>query len=117
MADLLAIYGLSAGYGRAVVLSDIALRLGEGEALAVLGRNGVGKTTLIDSIVGVTRRFAGSLTLGGREITTLAPEARAMLGIGWVPQERNIFRSLTVEENITAVARPGPWTTDRVFAL
>jgi branched-chain amino acid transport system ATP-binding protein len=117
MADLLTVDGLSAGYGRAVVLSDIALRLGEGEALAVLGRNGVGKTTLIDSIVGVTRRFAGSLTLGGREITTLAPEARAMLGIGWVPQERNIFRSLTVEENITAVARPGPWTTDRVFAL
>ena len=117
MADLLTIDGLSAGYGRAVVLSEIALRLGEGEALAVLGRNGVGKTTLIDSIVGVTRRFAGSLTLGGREIATLAPEARAMLGIGWVPQERNIFRSLTVEENITVVARPGPWTTDRVFAL
>ncbi len=117
MADLLAIDGLSAGYGRAVVLSEVALRLGEGEALAVLGRNGVGKTTLIDSIVGVTRRFAGSLTLGGREIATLPPEARAMLGIGWVPQERNIFRSLTVEENITAVARPGPWTTDRVFGL
>ena len=81
MADLLVLDGLSAGYGRAVVLSDIALRLGEGEALAVLGRNGVGKTTLIDSIVGVTRRFAGSMTLGGREIATLAPEARALLGI------------------------------------
>ena len=88
--------GVSAGYGRAVVLSDVAFRLGEGEALAVLGRNGVGKTTLIDSVVGVTRRFAGSLCLGGREIATLAPEARAAAGIGWVPQERNIFRSLTV---------------------
>jgi branched-chain amino acid transport system ATP-binding protein len=117
MADLLAISGLSAGYGRAIVLSDIALRLGEGEALAVLGRNGVGKTTLIDSIVGVTRRFAGSLALAGREIAPLAPETRAALGIGWVPQERNIFRSLTVEENITAVARPGPWTLDRIFGL
>jgi branched-chain amino acid transport system ATP-binding protein len=117
MAELLAISGLSAGYGRAVVLSDIAFHLGEGEALAVLGRNGVGKTTLIDSIVGVTRRFAGSLALGGREIGPLAPETRAGLGIGWVPQERNIFRSLTVEENLTAVARPGPWTTDRVFEL
>jgi branched-chain amino acid transport system ATP-binding protein len=117
MADLLAVNGLSAGYGRAVVLSDIAFRLGEGEALAVLGRNGVGKTTLIDSIVGVTRRFGGSLTLGGREIATLAPEARAALGIGWVPQERNIFRSLTVQENITAVARRGPWTLDRIFGL
>jgi len=117
MADLLAVRGLSAGYGRAVVLSDIALRLGEGEALAVLGRNGVGKTTLIDSIVGVTRRFGGSLALGGREIAMLTPEARAALGIGWVPQERNIFRSLTVRENITAVARPGPWTVDRIFGL
>ncbi len=117
MTELLAIEGLSAGYGRAVVLSEISLALGEGQALAVLGRNGVGKTTLIDSIVGVTRRFAGSLRLGGREMAALAPEARAALGVGWVPQERNIFRSLTVEENLTAVARPGPWTLDRIFAL
>jgi len=117
MAELLAVSGLSAGYGRAVVLSDIAFRLDEGEALAVLGRNGVGKTTLIDSIVGVTRRFAGSLSLAGCDIAGLAPEARAAAGIGWVPQERNIFRSLTVQENITAVARPGPWTIDRIFAL
>ena len=117
MADLLSVQNLSAGYGRAVVLSDVAFQLGEGEALAVLGRNGVGKTTLIDSIVGVTRRFAGSLSLGGREIGALAPETRAALGIGWVPQERNIFRSLTVQENITAVARPGPWTLDRISVL
>jgi branched-chain amino acid transport system ATP-binding protein len=117
MAELLAIQGLSAGYGRAVVLSDISFRLGEGEALAVLGRNGMGKTTLIDSIVGVTRRLAGSVSLAGRELAMLAPEARAVLGIGWVPQERNIFRSLTVEENLTAVARAGPWTTERVFEL
>jgi branched-chain amino acid transport system ATP-binding protein len=117
MAELLTVSGLSAGYGRAVVLSDVAFRLGEGEALAVLGRNGVGKTTLIDSLVGVTRRFAGSLSLGGREIASLSPEARAAAGIGWVPQERNIFRSLTVQENITAVARPGPWTLDRIYGL
>src|SRR5690349_5215077 len=117
MADLLAIQGLSAGYGRAVVLNDVGLRLSEGEALAVLGRNGVGKTTLIDSIVGVTRRLSGSLSLAGRDVTTLAPETRATLGVGWVPQERNIFRSLTVEENLTAVMRPGPWTVERVFQL
>ena len=117
MAELLTVSGLSAGYGRAVVLSDVAFRLGEGEALAVLGRNGVGKTTLIDSLVGVTRRFAGSISLGGREIATLSPEARAAAGIGWVPQERNVFRSLTVQENITAVARPGPWTLDRIYGL
>jgi len=117
VADLLTVDGLSAGYGRAVALSDISFRLGEGEALAVLGRNGMGKTTLIDSLVGVTRRFAGSIVFGNREIAAAAPEARAALGIGWVPQERNIFRSLSVEENISAVARPGPWTADRVFGL
>jgi branched-chain amino acid transport system ATP-binding protein len=117
MADLLAVSGMSAGYGRAVVLSDIGFKLAEGEALAVLGRNGVGKTTLVDTLVGVTRRFSGSVTLAGRDIAALVPEARAALGIGWVPQERNIFRSLTVEENITAVARPGPWTLDRIFGL
>jgi branched-chain amino acid transport system ATP-binding protein len=117
MAELLTVGHLSAGYGRAVVLSDVAFRLGEGEALAVLGRNGVGKTTLIDSLIGVTRRFAGSITFAGREVGGLAPEARAALGIGWVPQERNIFRSLSVQENVTAVARPGPWTLERVFGL
>ena len=117
MVDLLAVNSLSAGYGRAVVLSDVAFRLGEGEALAVLGRNGVGKTTLIDTLVGVTRRFAGSIALGGRDVAALAPETRAVLGVGWVPQERNIFRSLSVEENITVVARPGPWTIERVFGL
>src|SRR5690242_12791505 len=117
MAELLTVSGLSAGYGRAVVLSDVAFRLGEGEALAVLGRNGVGKTTLIDSLVGVTRRFSGRLGLGGRDMTGLGPEQRAACGVGWVPQERNIFRSLTVEENLSAVARPGPWTLQRVFEL
>jgi branched-chain amino acid transport system ATP-binding protein len=117
MADLLAIEGLSAGYGRAVVLSEVSLRLGEGEALAVLGRNGVGKTTLLDTIIGVTRRFSGSIVLAGRDLSALSPELRAGLGVGWVPQERNIFRSLSVEENITAVARPGPWSLERVFAM
>ena len=117
MADLLSVENLSAGYGRAVVLSDVAFRLGEGEALAVLGRNGVGKTTLLDTLVGVTRRFTGSIALAGREVGALAPEMRAVLGVGWVPQERNIFRSLSVQENLTAVARPGPWTIERVFGL
>jgi branched-chain amino acid transport system ATP-binding protein len=117
MADLLTIEDLSAGYGRAVVLFGVTLSLREGEAMAVLGRNGVGKTTLIDSIVGVTRRFSGSLTLAGRQMAAMAPEERARLGVGWVPQERNIFRSLSVEENLTAVARPGQWTVERVMGL
>jgi branched-chain amino acid transport system ATP-binding protein len=117
MPDLLAIEGLRAGYGEAVVLPGMSLRLTEGHVLALLGRNGTGKTTLINSIVGVTRRFGGSIAVGGRDITTMRPDQRARAGIGWVPQERNIFRSLTVEENMTAVAQPGYWTVDRVYEM
>src|SRR5580698_6049054 len=116
-ADLLAVEHLRAGYGEAVVLSDMTLHLAEGEVLALLGRNGTGKTTLINSIVGVTRRFGGTIALGGRDITALRPDQRARAGIGWVPQERNIFRSLTVEENMTAVAQPGPWTVEKVYQM
>jgi branched-chain amino acid transport system ATP-binding protein len=115
MPDLLCIEGLRAGYGEAVVLPDMSLRLPESQVLALLGRNGTGKTTLINSIVGVTRRFGGSIALGGRDITAMRPDQRARAGIGWVPQERNIFRSLTVEENMTAVAQPGPWTVAKVY--
>src|ERR1700727_1739905 len=115
--DLLTIENLRAGYGDAVVLPDMSLRLAEGEVLALLGRNGTGKTTLINSIVGVTRRFGGKVALGGRDITAMRPDQRARAGIGWVPQERNIFRSLTVEENMTAVAQKGPWTVARVYEM
>jgi branched-chain amino acid transport system ATP-binding protein len=104
-------------YGEAVVLSNISLSLREGQALALLGRNGMGKTTLINTIVGVTRYFGGSIALDGADITTLRPDQRAHAGIGWVPQERNIFKSLTVEENLTAVARPGRWTIEKVYGL
>jgi branched-chain amino acid transport system ATP-binding protein len=117
MPDLLAIESLRAGYGQAVVLPEMTLGLGEGQVLALLGRNGTGKTTLINSIVGVTRRFGGSIRLGGKDITALRPDQRARAGIGWVPQERNIFRSLTVEENMTAVAQPGPWNVDKVYEM
>ena len=117
MADVLALDGLEAGYGAAVVLRGVSLRLAEGRSLAVLGRNGMGKTTLLDTIVGVTRRFRGTIRVAGRDVTALPPERRAGAGIGWVPQERNIFRSLTVEENLTAVAQRGPWTPDAVYAL
>src|ERR1700761_7782611 len=117
MAELLAINNLRAGYGEAVVLPGLSLRLAEGEVLALLGRNGTGKTTLINSIVGVTRRFGGSIALSGRDITPMRPDQRARGGIGWVPQERNIFRSLTVEENMTAVAQPGFWTVDKVYDM
>jgi branched-chain amino acid transport system ATP-binding protein len=117
MAELLRIAGLVAGYGEAVVVRGIDLTLQQGKSIALLGRNGVGKTTLINSIVGVTRRSAGSIVLDGVDVSRLSPERRAAAGIGWVPQERNIFKSLTVLENLTAVARPGHWTPERVFAL
>jgi branched-chain amino acid transport system ATP-binding protein len=117
MPELLRLEGISAGYGEGQVLSGVSLSLDEGQSLALLGRNGTGKTTLINTIVGVTRRFAGSIALCGRDITRLAPHQRAGAGIGWVPQERNIFRSLSVEEDLTAVARPGPWDVARVWEM
>ena len=117
MPEVLQIEKLSAGYGEAVVLSNVSLRLEEGRSLALLGRNGMGKTTLLNSIVGVTRYFSGDIRLGGSDITRLSPDQRAHAGVGWVPQERNIFKSLTVEENLTAVARPGRWTVARVYEL
>jgi len=117
MPDLLAIEQLSAGYGEAIVLSNVSLTLAEGQALALLGRNGMGKTTLVNTIVGVTHYFGGTIALDGADITGLRPDQRAHAGIGWVPQERNIFKSLTVHENLTAIARPGRWTTEKVYAL
>jgi branched-chain amino acid transport system ATP-binding protein len=117
MSDLLRVEGLSAGYGEAVVLSDVAFSIAEGQSLALLGRNGTGKTTLINTIVGLTRLRSGSIRLDGREISAQPPERRVQAGVGWSPQERNIFRSLTVEENLTAVARPGAWTAGRVFGV
>jgi branched-chain amino acid transport system ATP-binding protein len=117
MPELLSIVRLTAGYGEAVVLNELSLTLDEGRSLALLGRNGMGKTTLINSIVGVTRCFGGVIRLGGRDISALRPDQRAHAGVGWVPQERNIFKSLTVEENLTAVAQPGRWTPDKVYDM
>ena len=122
MAELLRIDSLQAGYGEAVVLQDISLSLEEGHTLALLGRNGTGKTTLMDSIVGVTTRHGGRISLAGQDIQALPPHARAEAGVGWVPQERNIFKSLTVHENLTAVERPAragkrAWTPERVYEM
>jgi branched-chain amino acid transport system ATP-binding protein len=117
MAELLRIDGLTAGYGEAVVVQDCSFALPAGASLALLGRNGTGKTTLLNTLVGVTRRHAGTITLAGVDLTRQPPHRRAEAGIGWVPQERNIFRSLTVHENLEAVARPGPWTTARVYQM
>ena len=117
MSELLRIEGLVSGYGEARVIDHISLAVEEGTALALLGRNGTGKTTLVNTIAGVTRRFEGTITLGGRDITRLRPDQRAQAGIGWVPQERNIFKSLTVEENLTAVMRKGPWDVERIWQM
>jgi branched-chain amino acid transport system ATP-binding protein len=118
MADaLLVVEGLTCGYGEAVILSDVSFTLEAGRSLALLGRNGTGKTTLLDTLVGVTRRHAGRIYLAGQALHRMPVHRRASAGIGWVPQERNIFKSLTVEENLTAVAQPGPWDLKRVFEL
>lgn len=117
MANLLRIEKLVAGYGEARVLSNVELTLAYGRSLALLGRNGAGKTTVLDTIVGVTTLHSGRIEFDGRDITRLPAERRAALGIAWVPQERNIFRSLTVDENLTASGRTGPWNLDRVYAM
>ena len=117
MPELLDVQHLRAGYGEAVVIDDIGFAIAEGRSLALLGRNGTGKTTLLTTLVGVTRRHAGTITLGGRPLTALRPDQRAAAGVGWVPQERNIFKSLTVDENLGAIARTGPWTPVRVYQL
>jgi branched-chain amino acid transport system ATP-binding protein len=116
----LRIADLRAGYGETVVLDGIALDLPPGGTLAVLGRNGVGKTTLLATIMGHTALHSGTIEFAGADIARLPAYRRARLGIGFVPQEREIFRSLTVEENLLVAARPGPdakgrWTLDRVY--
>ena len=117
MPELLKVEGLKSGYGEAVVVQGISLNVEQGQSLALLGRNGTGKTTLLNSLVGVTRRHAGTIALAGHDVTALPPHLRAAAGIGWVPQERNIFKSLTVHENLTAVARPGVWSVARAYEM
>ena len=105
------------GYGDAVVLDGVSLALPRHGSLALLGRNGVGKTTLLLTVMGFVPLARGSVHLDGRDISRLSPHARARLGLGWVPQEREIFPSLTVEENLTVAARPGRWDLAAVYAL
>jgi branched-chain amino acid transport system ATP-binding protein len=117
VTTLLEMREIRAGYGEAIVLDGISLALGEGESLAVLGRNGVGKSTLLLTIMGYTRLQRGELLWRGRSLLRLPPHERARLGIGWAAQEREIFPSLTVEENLCVAARRGPWHLRRVYAL
>ena len=114
---LLALDDVRAGYGDAVVLDGITLEVREGGSLAVLGRNGVGKSTLLLTIMGYTRVRRGTIRWRGRDITRLPPHRRARIGLGWVAQEREIFPSLSVEENLTVAARPGRWDLAAVYGL
>jgi len=114
---LLSVERLSAGYGQAIVLEEVSLRLWAHSSLALLGRNGAGKSTLVTSLMGLTRVHAGVVRLGEAEITSWHPWRRARAGIAWVPQEREVFSSLSVTENLTVIARAGPWTLARVHEL
>jgi branched-chain amino acid transport system ATP-binding protein len=118
MADLLLeLEDVRAGYGEAVVLDGVTLALPANGSLALLGRNGVGKTTLLLAAMGFVGIMRGAVRLGGRDISRLTPHRRARAGLGWVSQERDIFPSLSVEENLTVAARPGRWDTAAIYAL
>ncbi|HEX6320348.1 MAG TPA: ABC transporter ATP-binding protein [Burkholderiales bacterium] len=114
---LLELRGVRAGYGEAVVLDGVSLEVDERGSLAVLGRNGVGKSTLLLTIMGYTNLKKGSVHWRGEDISRLPPHRRARLGIGWVAQEREIFPSLSVQENLTVAARPGRWSLAEIFRL
>ena len=117
MTELLALDGVTAGYGASVVLEDVGFTLEEGDSLALLGRNGVGKTTLLVTLMGLTRVHHGSLRWRGGDLAALPTHRRAAAGLGWVPQERYMWASLTIEEHLTAVARPGRWTLERIYQI
>ena len=114
---LLTLKNVRAGYGDAIVLHDVSLEVPEHGSLALLGRNGVGKSTLLLTVMGYTQLRGGSVTWRGADVSRLPPHRRAASGIGWVPQEREIFPSLDVEENLTVTARPGPWTLTSIYKL
>jgi branched-chain amino acid transport system ATP-binding protein len=116
-APLLALERVSAGYGDTVVIEDIDLAVGEGESVSVIGRNGVGKTTLLATVMGHTTLHGGAIAIGGTAIAAAESHVRARAGLGYVPQEREVFPSLSVLENLRVAARPGPWTLARVFGL
>ena len=117
MAEALALNGVTAGYGQTHVLEGIDLALAQGESLSIIGRNGVGKSTLLETLMGHTTLHAGEIRLAGDRIDEAPAHARALAGLAYVPQEREIFPSLSVRENLELCARPGAWTLERVFDL
>lgn len=116
-SEILRLEKVNSGYGEAVVIEDLSLSMKEGESIALLGRNGMGKTTLLLTIMGLTRLHSGSIQWSGKDITRLTTFKRAHAGIGWVPQERYMYPSLSVEEHLTVVARPGEWDLKKIYQL
>jgi branched-chain amino acid transport system ATP-binding protein len=112
---LLEVSGLSAGYGESLVLEDISLTVPVGRSLAVLGRNGMGKSTLMLALMGHLPLRAGTIRWRGEDITRARPDQRVKLGLGWVPQGREVFPSLTVDEHLVIATRKGPWTREAVY--
>jgi len=117
LPELLRVENLSAGYGESTVVDGVSLAIDHGECVALLGRNGVGKTTLLTTIMGLTDYHGGTIRWLGEDISRLAAHKRAQAGLGWVPQERRMWKSLSVMEHLTCVARPGPWTIRKVQQL
>jgi len=117
MSELLALDKVTAGYGESVVLEGISFAMQEGDSLALLGRNGVGKTSLLVTLMGLTQMHGGTIRWRGGDIARVATHKRAHAGLGWVPQERFMFPSLTVEEHLTVVARPGQWDLKKVYEI
>jgi branched-chain amino acid transport system ATP-binding protein len=117
MADALELKNVSAGYGQTVVIEDINLALAPGENVSIIGRNGVGKTTVLATVMGHTALHKGEVALNGRNLRQVPIYMRALMGLGFVPQEREIFPSLSVRENLEIAARPGHWTQARVFEM
>ena len=117
MNELLRLHEVTAGYADTVVLEQVSLAVRQDEAISILGRNGVGKSTLLATIMGLTDLRSGRVEFDQREITRLPVHDRPAIGLGYVPQEREIFSSLTVDENLTVARRPGEWTRTRVYEL
>ncbi len=117
MPDLLALDKVSAGYGDSIVLENVSFSMQEGESLALLGRNGVGKTSLLITLMGLTRLHGGSIHWRGSNIARVPTHKRAHAGLGWVPQERFMFPSLSVEEHLTVVERGGKWNLQKIYSI
>lgn len=115
--ELLALDKITAGYGESVVLENISFSMQEGDSIALLGRNGVGKSTLLVTLMGLTQLHSGAIRWDGADIVRVPTHRRAQAGLGWVPQERFMFPSLTVEEHLTVVARPGEWDLARIYEI